>query len=156
MPFQEDFGDEPPKLRGLGGCCHGVEEIHHDFAEQIAVGLFRVFKGLDIRKSTRGARLLTLGENPPEQMRLATPDLTQNQSGTVQRRAPHLLLDELPETTKRMFVNRWHIGIGRFPGVAHTGGGKRIVPPEEGKSGIRVHQSVLANSGQYTRCRRHR
>ena len=117
-----------------------MEEIDHDFAEQIAIGLFRVFQGLDICKGTGRTRLLTLGQDAPEQVRLATPDLTQNQPGTVQCWTPGLLLDQLPETTKRVFVNGGHIGIGRFPGVAHTGGNKRIVPPEEVKSGIVHHR----------------
>src|SRR5215475_2928632 len=116
-----------------------MEEIDHDFAEQIAVGLFRVFQGLDICKGTGRTHLLTLGQDPSEQMRLATTDLTQNQPGTVQRRTPGLLLDQLPETSKCMFINRGHIGISCFPRVAHTGRSKGIVPPKEVKSGI-VHQ----------------
>src|SRR6266705_5993188 len=97
--FLEDSGDEAAKLRGLGGCLHGMEEIDHDFAEQIAVGLFRVFQGLDIRKGTGRTRLLTLRQDPPEQVRLATADLPQNQPGTVQRRTPGFLRNQLPETT---------------------------------------------------------
>src|SRR5438105_8164791 len=108
-PFKEDSGDEPSKLRGRRGCRHGVEEIDHDFAEQIAVGLFRVFKWLDIGKGIRQARLLTLGQDSPEQVGFSTTYLSQNQPRTVQRRIPCLLLDQLPETTKRMLVNRGHI-----------------------------------------------
>ena len=137
--FLEDSGDEAAKLRGLRGCRHGMEEIDHDFAEQIAVGLFRVFQRLDIRKGERKARLLALGQDSPEQVRFATAHLPHNQAGTVQRRVSRFLFDELTEAAKGVLVDRGHVRVGRIPGVADARRGERIVLPEGGKCGLEVH-----------------